>query len=405
LAQDRLCETVSDHVFRQTAASQSSALHFGCSSKTGFRIGNVVRAKIGATVRGDRRVARLAALCSLVLLSACMRGGEPVASAQSTATPEVVAVPVVVAPVEVRRTERVINFVGTLFGEEEVTLSALIEGQIKTLTVDMGDPIEAGQVVAEIHDDRLRAQLREVEAGWAKARADELRGSQLVGKQVISPQEFESMQTAVRVAEAQRDTIKVMIDNAVVRAPLAGSVAKRLVSVGEFVRPGSPLFQLVADDRLKLRGDVPERFAQELAVGQLVEIAVDAHPDTTFAGRLARISPTANRENRSVSVEAIVQNHDRRLKPGFFANARVVTKIDDEALMVPETAVVKFAGVTKVFVVRDNIAYQHEVRTGTRGSQGLIEIAEGVTPSDHVVTAGMTKLEDGMPVTIKPTDG
>lgn len=334
-----------------------------------------------------------------------MRGADQTAKAQSTVTPELASVPVVVAPVEVRRTERVINFVGTLFGEEEVTLSALIEGQIKSIAVDLGDAIDAGQVVAEVHDDRLRAQLREIEAGWAKARADEVRGSQLVGQQVISPQEFETMQTAVRVKEAQRDTIKVLLDNAIVRAPLSGSVAKRLVSVGEFVRPGSPLFQLVADERLKLRGDVPERFAPELAVGQLVQIRVDAHSDTAFSGRLERISPTANKENRSVSIEAIVQNHDRRLKPGFFANANVVTKIDDQALMVPETAVVKFAGVTKVFVVRDNVAYQHEVRTGTRGSQGLIEIESGVTANDQVVTAGLSKLENEMPVTIKPADG
>lgn len=345
------------------------------------------------------------AVAALVVLTGCMRGGEHAASAEATAGPTpVAAVPVVVAPVEVRRTERVINFVGTLFGEEEVTLSALIEGQIKSIDVDLGDSIKAGQVLADIHDDRLRAQLREIDAGWAKAQADEKRGSQLVGQQVISPQEFESMQTAVRVQEAKRDTVKVMLDNAVVRAPLSGSVAKRLVSVGEFVRPGSPLFQLVADERLKLRGDVPERFAQELAVGQQVQIRVDAHPDVTFTGVLGRISPTANKENRSVSIEAVVQNHDRRLKPGFFANAKVVTKIDDEALMVPETAIVKFAGVTKVFVVRNNIAYQHEVRTGTRGGQGLIEIEEGVGRSDQVVTAGITKLEDQMPVTIK-TDG
>lgn len=355
----------------------------------------------GSRVRG----LECAALVCSLLLFGCMRGADQTAKAQSTVTPELASVPVVVAPVEVRRTERVINFVGTLFGEEEVTLSALIEGQIKSIAVDLGDAIDAGQVVAEVHDDRLRAQLREIEAGWAKARADEVRGSQLVGQQVISPQEFETMQTAVRVKEAQRDTIKVLLDNAIVRAPLSGSVAKRLVSVGEFVRPGSPLFQLVADERLKLRGDVPERFAPELAVGQLVQIRVDAHSDTAFSGRLERISPTANKENRSVSIEAIVQNHDRRLKPGFFANANVVTKIDDQALMVPETAVVKFAGVTKVFVVRDNVAYQHEVRTGTRGSQGLIEIESGVTANDQVVTAGLSKLENEMPVTIKPADG
>lgn len=356
-------------------------------------------------VRRDFLCEALVTLCGVALIAGCMRGSDQAARAESTTTPEIVAVPVVVAPVEVRRTERVINFVGTLFGEEEVTLSALIEGQIKSIAVDLGDAIDAGQVLAEVHDDRLRAQLREIEAGWAKARADEVRASQLVGKQVISPQEFESMQTAVRVKEAQRDTVKVLLDNAVVRAPLSGSVAKRLVSVGEYVRPGSPLFQLVADERLKLRGDVPERFAQELGIDQLVQIRVDAHPDKVFSGRLERISPTANKENRSVSVEAIVQNHDRRLKPGFFANAKVVTKIDDEALMVPETAIVKFAGVTKVFVVRDNVAYQQEVRTGTRGGQGLIEIETGVAPTDHVVTTGLTKLEDQMPVTIKPNDG
>jgi multidrug efflux pump subunit AcrA (membrane-fusion protein) len=101
----------------------------------------------------------------------------------------------------------------------------------------------------------------------------------------------------------------------------------------------------------------------------------------------------------------MVQNHDRRLKPGFFANAKVVTKIDDEALMVPETAIVKFAGVTKVFVVRDHVAFPQEVRTGTRGGQGLIEIETGVTPADRVVTAGMTKLQDQTPVTIKSKDG
>jgi RND family efflux transporter MFP subunit len=337
-------------------------------------------------------------------LAGCMRGGEA-ASAQAGINSEAAAVPVAVAPVTVRRTERTLRFVGTLFGEEEVTLSALVEGQVKTVNVDLGDYIEVGQVLAQIKDDRLRAQLREVEASLAKARADEGRGRQLAGKQVISPQELEAMQTAVRVAEAQRDTITVLIADAEVRSPLSGSVARRMVSAGEFVRPGSPLFQLIADDRLKLRGDVPERFAQELAVGQLVQIRVDAHPDKLFAGRLSRIGPAANPENRSVTVEAVVQNHDRRLKPGFFANASIVTKIDDQALMVPETAVVKFAGVTKLFVVEGNVAHQREVRTGTRGGQGLIEVEEGVHAGELVVTSGITKLEDSAAVTIKPSDG
>jgi len=177
------------------------------------------------------------------------------------------------------------------------------------------------------------------------------------------------------------------------------------VSAGEYVRPGMPLYHLVADDHLKLRGDVPERFAPELSVGQVVQIKVDAHPDNVFPGRLTRISPTANRDNRSIAVEALVPNQARRLKPGFFANASIVTRADDEALMIPETAVLRFAGVSRLFVVRDNVARQREVTTGTRGLQGLIEIVDGIEKGDVVVTSGLTKLEDGTPVTIKASDG
>ena len=175
-----------------------------------------------------------------------------------------------------------------------------------------------------------------------------------------------------------------------------------MVSAGEYVRAGTPLFDLVADHPLKLRGDVPERFAQELAVGQPVQIKVDAYPEVLFEGRLARVSPAANPENRSITVEAVVDNPDRRLKPGFFANASIVTRADDEAVVVPETAVISFAGVTKLFVVRDGVAYERHVRTGTRDDQGLIEIVEGLHADEVVATSGLSKLENGAPVTIRP---
>ena len=138
----------------------------------------------------------------------------------------------------------------------------------------------------------------------------------------------------------------------------------------------TPRSDLVADDPLKLRGDVPERYAADLAVGQKVQIRVDAYPDTAFRGTLTRISPTANRENRSITVEAVVENADRRLKPGFFANAGIVTRSDTEALVVPETAVLNFAGVTKLFVIREGIAYER--CASARATIRLVEIIQGV---------------------------
>jgi len=307
-----------------------------------------------------------------------------------------------VAAVVTQPSARLVNLVGTLYGNEEVTLSSQLEGQISWLGADLGDQVQAGQALAQINDDQWRARLREAEANLAKARADEDRGRQLLANHVVSPQEYEGMKTRADVAQAQRDTLTVTIRHARVDSPLSGAVARRFVSAGEYVHPGSQLFTLVVEDPLKLRGDVPERFAHELAVGQTVQVHVDAFPDTGFAGRLSRISPAANPDNRSVAIEALVDNQARRLKPGFFANAAVVTRTDDRALMVPQEALISFAGVTKLFVIKDGAAYEREVRTGTRGRDGLVEIIEGLTPDEQVAVSGLTKLENGSPVTVKP---
>jgi membrane fusion protein (multidrug efflux system) len=344
----------------------------------------------------------LAVALALLAAPACNRAGSPPAAAVEPDAPP--PIPVTVAAVTVQPSTRLVNFVGTLYGNEEVTLSSQVEGQIKALSVDLGDTVQAGQVVAQIDDDQLQARLREAEAMLAKAQADEARGRQLVARQIISPQEYESMKTHVAVAQAQRDTLTVTIRHTRVVSPITGAVARRAVSVGEYVRPGSQLFSLVAEDPVKLRGDVPERFAHELQVGQTVQVRVDAFPGTVFQGRLARISPASNPQNRSVGVEVLVANPERRLKPGFYANGGVVTRTDDRALMIPQDALITFAGITKVFVVRDAVVRQREVRPGSRGTGGLVEITEGLAPDEQVATSGLNRLEDGAAVAIRPAD-
>ncbi|MDX2165931.1 MAG: efflux RND transporter periplasmic adaptor subunit [Deltaproteobacteria bacterium] len=358
--------------------------------------------RTGAPAHRQTLLPLLAAIA--LLAGACANPSDSQTIATPTAGKAEETLQVTVVPVSFRPTKRLLKFVGTLFGNQEVTLSSQVEGQIEKLSVDLGDHVTQGQVLAEVDDTSARAQLREVEARLAKARADEARGRELMKSNVISPQEYEQMQTNVAVAEAQRDGMNVQLEHKHVRSPLTGAVVKRLVSVGEYVRPGTPLFDLVADDPLTLRGDVPERFADEVAVGQPVQIKVDAYPDDAFEGRLLRVSPAANAENRSITVEAEVPNADHRLKPGFFSAANIVTRADDEALVVPETAVVTFAGVTKLFVVRDGIAYERHVRVGTRDDQGLVEVIEGLHADEVVATSGLAKLENGMAVAVRKGD-
>lgn len=310
-------------------------------------------------------------------------------------------IPVTAIAAQVRPSERVVSFVGTLFGNEEVTLSSQTEGQLQGISADLGDHVDKDQLLAKIEDAQLRARLREADAHLAKARADEQRGRQLASTKVISDQEYETMKTSVAVAEAQRDTLAVSLQYADVRSPLSGSVAKRLVSAGEYVRPGTPLFTVVADDKVKLRGDVPERYAPELKSGQTVRVRVDAFPEREFPGVLSRISPASNRENRSIAVEVLVDNGARELKPGFFANAAIVTRNDDKAIMVPQEAITTFAGVTKVFVIDANVAHERQVRPGTRAADGLVEIVEGLQANEVVATSGITKLQEGAAVTVK----
>lgn len=337
-----------------------------------------------------------------VMVSGCRDTASTEAVAAET---EVKAVPVTVAAVVTRPAARVVNFVGTLYGYEEITLSSQAEGQIEVLLADLGDQVAAGQMLARIDDDQLRARLREAEAMLSKARADEARARKLVAKNVISTQEFEALRTNAEVAKARRDTLEVTADHTMVKSPITGAVAHRFPSVGEYVVPGSKLFSLVALNPLKLRGDVPERFAHEIRVAQPVRVTVDPFPDLVFEGKVSRISPTSDPQSRSVALEVLVDNYEEMLKPGFFAHASVVTRQDDRALMVPQEALVSFAGVTKLFVVHDGLAEERQVTAGTRGDAGLIEIVEGITESDRVVISGLTKLANGTQVEIRETDG
>src|SRR5262249_23611629 len=152
---------------------------------------------------------------------------------------------------------------------------------------------------------------------------------------VMSPQELDSITSAQNVALAKRDVLAIQLGHTKIRAPFAGRIAKRMVDAGNYVRVGTPIFVLVADNPLRLRGEVPERFAAELKVGQDVRGYVEAYPDDTLGGRLARISAASDPKSRALTVEALVPNPDGKLKVGFFCKAAILTRTDTDALVIP----------------------------------------------------------------------
>ena len=404
------------------------------------------------------------AFAAATLFFGCERGA-PAGKAEPKRAQQAL-LPVAVTPARVQSVARAVEFVGTLHANEEVTVSSEVDGRIAALAADLGDRVVEEQTLAKIQDAEFRLAIQQTQGSLgeilaklgveqtpppdfdvtrtslalrAKAEQDDAesalkRAKILYERQLIAAQEYDTAGMRAKTArathanmleearaliananskEAQLETALKKLRDTSIAAPLAGSISKRFVSVGEYVKAGAAMFTIVQDHPLKLRGMIPERFSPEVRAGQGIELRVDSFRDAVFKGRLTRISPAAEVASRSFLVEGVVENPERQLKPGFFARAAVTTRMDPNALTVPQQALVTFAGVTKVFVVvrepdgpGDNrgvvndVALERLVQTGGRVGANDVEIASGLKPGELVAISGLSRLTDGARVEV-----
>lgn len=245
---------------------------------------------------------------------------------------------------------------------------------------------------------------------------------------LVSEQDYADMKTAWEVAKSTYDVaalnatalvaeartrqsdIRVQerkIADAVVRAPGEAKdgdarparygISARLVSAGEYVREGTPMFHVVADDVIRFRANVPERFLPEVVAGQKVTVRVEAYKQP-FSGTVRRINPEVDPASRNFEVEIDIANADHKLRSGGFARGSIETRTDTDVAFVPSKAVVSFAGVRKVFTVAGDKAVEQEITAGVRDGD-LVEIV-GNLKASQVVTAGAERLAGGTLVSV-----
>jgi RND family efflux transporter MFP subunit len=320
-------------------------------------------------------------------------------NAEATAPTSSEPIPVTVTPATVAQVERTVSLVGAFYANEEVAIAAQIETRVVAFGPDMGDRVNEGDVLVRLDDADLQASKREMEARLVKANADNSRAQVLRGQGIMATEEAEKMRTEAAVLEAQLDVVKVKIERTIIRAPFAGVIADRDTSLGAVVKVGQTLYKLVQDDPLKFRTPVPERFAGYLQMGQPIRVSVDAYPGRVFEGKITRINPTSEILNRSITIEALVPNPERLLRPGFFAKGDLVYDPSGDAVVVPEKALTTFAGVTKVFVIANGKAEERVVRTGVAVDDRR-EIADGVKRDEQVAISNLDRLEQGAAVTV-----
>ncbi|MFO0993527.1 MAG: efflux RND transporter periplasmic adaptor subunit [Hyphomicrobiales bacterium] len=306
--------------------------------------------------------------------------------------------PVEVAAAQPAKLSDDINTIGTLLPDESVDIAAETAGRVKEILFKDGQTVEAGVTLFKFDDDLIRAAYDEASSRLVLAEANFKRNETLRKQGNVAQSTFDAalteyqlMRTAVKLAE-------VKLDKLVIRAPFAGTLGFRLVSVGAYVDAGNPLVHLDKIDRLKVSFSVPELDLVRLSVGQQIAVTADALPGETFVATVTAIDPSIDANGRALKVRADLDNSAGKLRPGLLVRVTVKGQLRD-AVTVPEAAIVPRGKETIVFVAEDNTVKEAKVRTGKR-SEGTVEIVDGLAAGAKVVVAGNTRLTNGAAIQI-----
>ena len=292
-----------------------------------------------------------------------------------------------------------VTAIGTLLSDEAVTVSSEIPGRLKEIHFQEGQPVVKGAPLFTLDNSVYRAHLADAEAKLKLAEQTHQRASQLFKNKYATAQAVDEATSSLAVNTATVELARVQLDKARIVAPFSGIVGLRHVSAGEYITSGQALVNLEAIDPVKADFRVPERFLPAIRVGQTIRIKVDAYPEDVFEGKVYAIDPRLDVAGRSLLVRALVPNKDRRLRPGLFARVTVLLQLKEDALSVPEQAIVPQGDAQYVFKIVNGKVMLTKVVTGTR-REGRVEIVDGLSVGDEVVTAGQLKIRDGSAVSI-----
>ena len=393
------------------------------------------------------------ALGLTLLLSGCQGQGSVGAEEQKSKPAAPPAREVKVTPAAERIVARTVSATGTLAADDQVVLGTKVAGRLAEITVDLGTRVKKGQVIGKLDQNDFKFRVEQAEASLQQARvrlglsatgSDERvdpeqtaivrqaramlddarltrdRSIRLAQQELIARAQLDTAEAALQVSEgryqdsleevrnrqaviAQRrselDLARQQLTDTVILSPLDGVVSLKQASVGEYLAAGTPIATMVRVHPLRLRVPVPEREGAGVRAGHAVTLTVEGDP-TVYRGRVVRLSPIVQEQNRTLMVEAEVPNERGFLRPGSFARVDIMTEVSQPVVSVPASAVIVFAGVEKVLIVRQGKTAEVRVTTGRRLGED-VEIIEGLKRGDPVVTRP-GNLVGGQPVTVVP---
>lgn len=351
-------------------------------------------------------ISRLVFAAVLALgLAACSDEADP-AAAGAGGPPGGMQLPVEAITIAPQALAGGLQTVGSLRADESAEISAEVPGRITRIHFAEGGRVSAGAPLFTLDSDTARAALAEAEANLANSRSAAARAGQLIDQQLIARSDYDTLRAQQAVDQARVASARTAVSKMTLRAPFAGAVGLREVSVGDYVGAGDALVTIVRTDPIEVDFSVPETDLEQLRQGQRIQVQVDAYPGETFGGEVVAIAPEIDTDSRSVQLRARIANPDGKLRPGQFARLQMQSSGDATALFVPEQALMQQGEERFVYTVVDGKAKRVVVQTGAR-VPGLVQVTSGLQAGDVVITAGHGKpmFFDGIGVMVMPPAG
>jgi len=307
------------------------------------------------------------------------------------------------AKVEAQDWQPYLRAVGSLVARDGVDVSSQMDGQVRAINFDSGQMVNKGDVVVQLDDKVDQAILRGLIADQQLAEVEYRRQARLLKQKSTSQSTYDTAEATLNKAKAAVAAERARIEHMAVRAPFSGVLGIRKVNLGEYLKAGAAIVSLQALDPIYVDFSLPERYLSELSSGQKVLVQVQAYPAQTFEGTISAISAKVDQATRNVQVRATLANPDAKLKPGMFAEARVVLPARQGVLTLPRTAITYNPYGDSVFVIEQKdgkqIVTSRQVETGTV-RDGRVEIVKGLKEGEEVVAAGQVKLRNGASVKV-----
>lgn len=287
---------------------------------------------------------------------------------------------------------------GTIEANEAVSLQSEVAGLVTGIYFQEGSNVKKGSLLVKINDRDIQAQLQDALTKQTLSSTNENRAKQLLQKGAISQEEYDISLADLKSFKAQAQLIRAQLAKTSIIAPFSGQIGLRSISSGEYITPTKIIANLLSTNPVKINFSVPEKYISQIKMNSVITFRTDAS-NQIYSGKVFAIEPGINAQTRTLSIKALAKNENQQLRPGSFAKVSLTLDNIEDAILVPNEAIIPVLKGKTVFVSKNGKAKQVEVQSGTRTDKNIL-ITSGLAIGDTVLTTGAMALKEDAAVKV-----